>query len=70
MNKCLCIKDGFMSDDEQFCKKGEWYDYEGDDEHSFCVDAPKKGSVHHTMYKKFFHTYFMIKKPTMRELLE
>ena len=71
MNKCLCIKDGFMMSGEQFGKKGEYYDYETFDETMFHVDAPKEGSLHHSMGKKFFYRFFSIKNnPTMKELLE
>lgn len=63
MNKCLCIKDGYMTSGSQFCKYENVYEYEIDSDMYYIVNSDVVdsdiGEIHH-MPKDFFNEYFIV----------
>jgi len=70
--KCLCIKNGYMKNKQQFCYEGHVYYYNITTSrfkvtHPYNVDTmPPGGIIGHSMGKAFFRKYF---KP-LNEFLE
>ena len=77
MNKCICFKDGFMSDGRtQFAIKGRIYECKGDRKDKngiitdFKVKTENSNNCSHFMGLKFFNTYFKLKPKTLKEFIE
>ena len=68
MKICICIKDGFMTDGEQFCYRNKEYKYKRcpepaylkySDDYPYIVISEILIGREHTMGESFFFEYFM-----------
>lgn len=71
INKCICIKNGFMDSGTQFCIKNHTYLWIPDDMHDFAVATENHlNKCTHYMNSKFFNTFFKFKTNTLKEFLK
>lgn len=73
MDKCICIKDGYMDGGSVFAIKGHTYLYETSLQSSFGYNVATEGHLDkcvHSMGTDFFNEYFKIKSHTLKEFLK